>query len=108
MFNLIIYKEDGSVYWSEYFDSRNELNKWLDVEKTRHYWDSKFTHQVIDNSPTQQQKDDEQAAIDAVKLAKKTQRNAIRGIKNANNIAQLKVAFIELIKYLDIGDQDEV
>lgn len=44
---------------------------------------------------------------DEIKLSKKAQRNAIRSIKNANNIAQLKVALIELIKYLDIGEENE-
>lgn len=107
MFNLVIYKQDNSVYWSEYFESESDLHKWLQLEMTRDYWKSSFRYQIIDNYPTQEQIEAEITSENQKKLQKKTQRNAIRGIKNASNITQLKVALIELIKYLEIGEENE-
>jgi hypothetical protein len=34
MFQLTIKKENNEIYWVEYFDSLEELNAWLEIEKT--------------------------------------------------------------------------
>lgn len=39
---LQIFREDGSIYWTEYFNSLDEANNWLEVEKTRFYWDPTY------------------------------------------------------------------
>jgi hypothetical protein len=39
MITLTIKKSDGAVYWTEYFKSQAECDKWLSEEKTRHYWE---------------------------------------------------------------------
>ena len=107
MFNLVIYKEDGSIYRKDYFNTRAEAEKWLAVEQTREYWNNDFTYELIDNSPSQQELEQREQEKTLRNKERKAQRNAIRGIKNANNIAQLKVALIELIKYLEIGEENE-
>lgn len=107
MFNLIIYKPDGSIYWKDYFNTRAESEKWLAVEQTRDYWNKDFTHELIDNSQSKQELEQREEAKILREQERKAKRNAIRGIKNANNIAQLKAGLIELIKYLDIGEQEE-
>lgn len=45
---LNIYNEDGSLYWKEHFNKQEDLNKWLDEEKTRPYWNKNFTTEIID------------------------------------------------------------
>lgn len=47
MFKLIIKKQDQSIYWTEYFDSLNNLNTWLDEEKTRPYWTRSYATEII-------------------------------------------------------------
>lgn len=39
---LNIYNEDGSLYWKEHFNDEKDLEKWLEEEKTRPYWNQKF------------------------------------------------------------------
>lgn len=44
---LKIYKPDGSIYWIEHFNSTTELQRWLDEEKTRPYWNPEYTHEIV-------------------------------------------------------------
>ena len=39
---LTITYADGSPYWTEHFNTEEELNSWLSVEKTRPYWKEEF------------------------------------------------------------------
>lgn len=107
MFDLIIYNADGSTYWTEHFKTLLDAQNWLMKEKNQPYWDKSFTYQIIDNSPTRQDLEQLEQQKELKNQERKAQRNAIRGIKNANNVAQLKAAMIELIKYLEIGDENE-
>jgi len=45
---LNIYNEDGSLYWKEHFNKQEDLDKWLDEEKTRPYWNANFATEIID------------------------------------------------------------
>lgn len=48
---LKIKRQDGSVYWIEYFNYIEDLNIWLTEEKTRFYWDPNYTSEIytLDN-----------------------------------------------------------
>lgn len=62
MFRLIIKNPDGTVYWIEHFNSRSDLDKWLEQEQTRPYWNAGFTTDIQDLTPpppTQEQIDAE-------------------------------------------------
>jgi hypothetical protein len=67
-FELNILHADGSKYWSEGFDSRLELNKWLNAEKTRTYWKKDFKIEIVDNSAAvdQVEKDQKDRADKAI------------------------------------------
>ncbi len=51
MWKLVIENADGTSYWTEHFSSEQELNKWLDTERTRPYWKSEFTTEITDITP---------------------------------------------------------
>ena len=44
---LYIKRQDLSVYWVEYFSSISDLNRWLDEEKTRPYWDTTYVCSIF-------------------------------------------------------------
>ena len=50
-FTLKIYNKDNSIYWTEHFNSKKELDIWLEEEKTRPYWKEEFVCNIeeIDN-----------------------------------------------------------
>lgn len=50
MVSLVIKNEDGSVYWQEFFNTKDECAAWLSIEKTRPYWKDKFLVETIDNT----------------------------------------------------------
>lgn len=39
---LNILNSDGSLYWKETFNTQDDLDSWLNEEKTRPYWNSDF------------------------------------------------------------------
>lgn len=50
MIKLTIYKEDKSVYWVSYFNTMDECNAWLEVEKTRPYWVDSYYYAIEDHT----------------------------------------------------------
>lgn len=50
-FTLKITKANGEHYWTDYFNTIDDLNKWLDEEKTRPYWQQDFQIEIIDTTP---------------------------------------------------------
>jgi hypothetical protein len=50
MFQLIIKREDESIYWIEYFNNEEAALKWLQEEMTRPYWDITYTYEIIQQS----------------------------------------------------------
>jgi hypothetical protein len=104
-FVLTILKANGSVYWTEGFDTRNELDKWLEVEKTKFYWKRNFTVQIQDNKAEVEAA--EKAAREEFKLAKQKKvqlRQALADLKKkpAKTIEDLNQAVESLIEFLDI------
>ena|ERR1044072_6065533 len=51
MFRLIIKNPDGTVYWRESFNNREDLDEWLAEEQTRPYWNPGFTTDIQDLTP---------------------------------------------------------
>ena len=49
MIYLYILKEEGSLYWKDFFDSKELADKWLETEKTRPYWNKEFKIFYIDS-----------------------------------------------------------
>lgn len=43
---LTINYADGSLYWKEHFNNQNDLDIWLEEEKTRPYWKQEFVCNV--------------------------------------------------------------
>lgn len=50
MSTLTIFRADGSVYWTEYFNDRASAQAWLAEEQTRPYWDPGFTYTITEPS----------------------------------------------------------
>lgn len=75
MIKLTITRPDGSIYWTEHFNSQAECNNWLTEEQTRPYWgntkDGKskevWAWTIVDLSPSQSQIDAQKATADAIK-----------------------------------------
>ncbi len=40
MFNLTLEYADGTTWFAGCFNTMDALNDWLDIEKTRPYWDN--------------------------------------------------------------------
>ena len=103
MIDLIIKKEDGSVYWKEYFNSLDECNKWLEIEKTRPYYDPKYTEEIIDNTPPPKSEADI-AKEEADKLAKESLKDLIKKLKKSDlsTVSACADAILNLIKLLNL------
>lgn len=63
MYKLIIKKPDGSLYWQDYFPSKEAGDSWLKEEMTRPYWKAEYTVEIEDN--VKKQEDASKAAIKA-------------------------------------------
>jgi hypothetical protein len=104
MFELIIRAADGSIYWSERFNSQSEAQKWLAEEQTRKYWKPEFTTQIIDHTPsrpappTQDEIDAENQRL--ITIATLKQRLKVLAAKADVDVtaADLKEAIFKLIK----------
>lgn len=88
MFKLIIKKQDLSTYWQEYFNSLEELNSWLDEEKTRLYWLDSFSEEIIDLRP-EAQSDYEQKQLETAWSELRCKRN---GLLSESDYTQLEDA----------------
>lgn len=103
-FKLEIKKQDGSIYWVEYADGDDggdRLQKWLDSEKAKSYWDPSYDAKILDVSPpppTQAELD----AIVADKLDQEQNRVALKGIKKADlvDVDKCAQAIMRIVKYL--------
>lgn len=100
MFELVITYADGSFYWREYFNSLQEANNWLAIEKTRPYWQSTFRSTITDKTPPPA------APIpvpDASQISQiQSLRTRIRELANQPDLtaAEVKEAIFKFIKLL--------
>lgn len=91
-FELVIKYADGSVYWKENFNSRLELDAWVNREKTRPYWKHNFTTEIVDNTAAiEAAKKAAKDASDAVEAARKLKKDAIKAAKDKPNKTQKDV-----------------
>lgn len=85
---LIIKRADGSVYWRDGFNSREEAERWLASEQTRPYWDPLFTVEHVDRSKEYADKkvadEAERLTRQTARLQKKAQAKAIKDKSNKN------------------------
>lgn len=51
MFELIILKADGSLYWIEHFNDHSSAIAWITEEQTRSYYDPSYTYSIVDHTP---------------------------------------------------------
>lgn len=102
MFQLVIKRPDGSIYWTEYFNSMAELNRWLEQEKTRDYWKSDYTTEIKDNSP----KPPSQAELDEVASKNAQIKNLKQRVKALTAQADMSPADVKeaLMKFLKMRD----
>jgi hypothetical protein len=106
MITLTIRKADNSIYWTEYFNSVDEANKWLDIERTRSYWIQSYTTQIIDNTPPQPEKD----AAAAAELLRKTKiAEVVQNLRDLHDIpvadltnAHLKAISVNTLKLMKL------
>ncbi len=101
MFTLIIKYANGTVYWTDHFNSMDDLNSWLDVEKTRSYWKEEFTTEVIDNTPPAASQD-EIDQREAVRTQIQTLKSRIKTLAGQNDLtaAELKEIVIKFFKIM--------
>ncbi len=108
MFRLIIKRADASIYWTEHFNSLNELNLWLAKEQLRPYWLQEYTTEITDLTPPppSQGQIDAIAAKKAVMLALKTRLDALDALPDLTAIELKEMArkLYKLIKLKSITD----
>ena len=102
-FTLKITKKSGEHYWTDYFESKEKLEKWLELEKTRPYWDESFVVEiiepVIDEAKEKEKKDFEEKK----KKESKEKKQKIKEILKLEVLTQdqIKDALRFLLKHID-------
>lgn len=99
MFKLTIKFQNGDVYWTEFFNSMDQLNDWLDAEVTRPYWSQNFTTEVEDLTPpgpTQEEIEAENERVQQVALL----RSRVKELANQSDLtaSEVKEAIMKFIK----------
>lgn len=103
MIQLKILNPDGSLYWREHFNDEESALKWLEEEKTRKYWNEKFTHSLVFLGPTPEEIEQRKQSISAAKEARNLIRRTIKdGKGKAKTVAQA-AALLDLI--IDLLEQ---
>lgn len=51
MITLTIKRQDGSVHWTERFNTQTECDAWLARVRALPYWDSSWTWASVDDTP---------------------------------------------------------
>ena len=98
---LEIKNADLSHYWTAYFNSQEECDKWLEEEKSRPYWKEDFIVEVIDTTPPPPS----QAILDAIaadKAAHDQVRTFLKGLKKTDliDVASCANAIMKIVKHL--------
>lgn len=71
MIKLEIKNTDGSIYWTEHFNSQQDCDKWLNEERTRKYWKPEFTSSSADMNPIDPVKEEEKRIAKEQELIQK-------------------------------------
>lgn len=105
-FELVIKNADGSVYWTEGFDSRLDLNTWLKEEKSRPYWKKNFVVEELDNSKAVEKAE---AATEAARAAfeekAKLTREEIKAMvqKKPKTVAEAVALLEKIVEHLGLN-----
>lgn len=91
MIILNIYNPDSSLYWKEHFNNKEELNKWLEEEQTRPYWNSKFTYLIEDKRPTPEEIAQQEAQMIAEQNAQKALKDSAKSKLKALGLTDAEV-----------------
>lgn len=104
MFILEIKKADGSSYWTEHFNDKESLDKWLAEEKTRPYWDKTFAETIIDMSPTPAEKAARDKVLKDMKDKEVVKRQVAQDLKKLKSGDMKTLIDLEatLLKVIDI------
>lgn len=99
---LIIKNADGSPYWKENFDSQEKCDAWLDEEKTRPYWKSDHIIETEVTPDPPPPTEAELAAIEAEKVERDQNRQALKGLKKADliDVDACAKAIMRIVKHL--------
>lgn len=73
MFELIIRKKNGDIYWIERFSSLQDAQEWLTEEQTRPYWNPEYESEITDKTPPPPTQDE----LDAI-AARKNQIGTLK------------------------------
>lgn len=106
-FQLVIKNADGSPYWTEYFQTKKDLNIWLDEEKTRKYWRKDFIVEIVDNSEAVAKA--EKDALDALKVQQDKKELLISDLKKFKKTKkpsadEIQQAILNILALIGIQD----
>ena len=104
-FEVVIKTQKGAVYWSEGFETKRELDKWLEAERSKKTWDEKFKVEIADNTAAVDEarkklKDDFDQAMARMDTLQKSLVEFAG--KEKVTIAELFVAFNNLLEHMGL------
>lgn len=108
MFILNVKNPDGTTYIKETFEDKVSLDKWLDTEQKRPYWNKEFLTEIIDKTKESQ---DEEVRQEAEKLARSERISAMKILGDEINILAAKKRSADeteelvnkIVQYLGLG-----
>lgn len=101
MFRLNIKRADGSLYWTQDFNTLKHGEDWLAEESTRPYWDATYTHEFLDITHKESDQDrNDRLTKEAVRQARKGARKQLDWSK-INTVAELKAVVKNLVDSLE-------
>ena len=53
MVEILIKRQDDSIYWQMWTNTLAEAEAWVTEEKTRPYWDETYVVTITDNTPAE-------------------------------------------------------
>lgn len=104
IYEIKIKRVDGSIYWSEGFNSKEDAERWLTIERTRPYWDDTFVVERIDRAQEYANKKEEGDAI------RRAYAQALSDLKSArlkpNKTLPDVIIIVDLIADILTGEND--
>lgn len=84
MVKIVITRKDGSVYWTEAFNSMQEATAWVDEERTRPYWDPDFVVDIQDGTAEAEEQMRKARETEIARLSKGDEIKTLVKKKNRN------------------------